>query len=194
VGNSHNEVRVYDSASGELQGSVALPKGATKRLALSPDGRQIATRVDDDVLLTSVDDVLKTSEDPLSRLPRLTKTHNRLTRLCYSPDGKILATGGSDRLVKFWDTQTGELLATLSGHRGAVNVLCFSPDGHSLLTAGDDHVLKVWNVSCGEELFDLHQKEKIGIREVAISPDGRWLICGSGDSHEVSLFDLGPTP
>ena len=56
----------------------------------------------------------------------------RTAALAYSPDGKTLVSGGYDKVVKFWNPATGELIRTLSGHTGWVVSLAFSHDGQTL--------------------------------------------------------------
>ena len=55
--------------------------------------------------------------------------------VCFSPDGKRLATGSRDNTAKVWDAASGKELLTLRGHTGPVNSVCFSPDGTQLATA-----------------------------------------------------------
>ncbi|HAA27291.1 MAG TPA: hypothetical protein DCE56_05920, partial [Cyanobacteria bacterium UBA8553] len=45
----------------------------------------------------------------------------------FSPNGKILASGGSDSIVKLWDAENGSLLFTLEGHLSDVTNISFSP-------------------------------------------------------------------
>ena len=52
----------------------------------------------------------------------------------FSPDGKVLASGSKDRLVKLWDTATGRLLRTLPRFDFAIQYIAFSPDGRLLAT------------------------------------------------------------
>jgi WD40 repeat protein len=67
--------------------------------------------------------------------------------LAFSPDGKLLASGSSDRTIKLWDVATGKERATLRGHAGEVSSVCFSPDGKVLASGGDDRTIKLWDVA-----------------------------------------------
>ena len=66
--------------------------------------------------------------------------------MALSPDGKILASGSSDKTIKLWDVATGREIRTLSGHTHWVNSVAFSPDGKILASGSWDGRILLWDV------------------------------------------------
>jgi len=110
--------------------------------------------------------------------------------MALSPDGKTLATGSSDLMIKLWDmTRTDPpCKATLMGHAGPVLSVAFSPDGRRLLSGSEDHSIRLWDVQTGKNLAcgQGHQK---AVRCVAFLPDGVSVLSGSLDST-IRLWKL----
>ena len=65
----------------------------------------------------------------------------------FSPDGKTLASGGSDKTIKLWDVATGKNTATLNGHTNEVFSVAFRPDGKTLASGGPDKTIRLWDVT-----------------------------------------------
>lgn len=72
-----------------------------------------------------------------------------ILNVAWSPDGKRLATAGSDQIIKLWNAATGEELKTLKGHTKPVNIVAFSPDSTELASGSGDGTVRIWDVSSG---------------------------------------------
>ncbi len=98
----------------------------------------------------------------------------------FSPDGTQIVTASDDATVKFWDTNSGELIRTLEGHKGWVNNIQFSEDGRLFVTASSDNSARIWDLETGEVLLEVHHDH--WIYRLALSPDKRFLVTGSFDA------------
>jgi WD40 repeat protein len=71
--------------------------------------------------------------------------------LDFSPDGKYLASGASDKFVRVTDLGTGKLLKTFEGHTHHVLGVSWKADGRTLVSSGADNMIKVWDFVSGEK-------------------------------------------
>jgi WD40 repeat protein len=58
--------------------------------------------------------------------------------VAFSPDSRVLATGGADNRALLWDVASGQMRAACVGHTGFVCALAFAPDGKTLATGTGD--------------------------------------------------------
>src|SRR5262245_48260355 len=119
------------------------------------------------------------ADEPREPLASL-KQPDLIASVAVSPDGKIVAVGTRNKLVKLWDLTSKTELKTLAGHDRDVNALAFSPDSKTLASGSADNTIKLWDVATGKELRTLRGHENF-LASVAYSPDGKTLVTGAAD-------------
>jgi WD40 repeat protein/serine/threonine protein kinase len=179
-----------DAERGELSPRFTLPDFSTSPwcIALSPDGSRLAVggpRADGNVRVYDM-----TTGKLLHKL----MGDFRIICVAFSPDGRRLASAGGDRIVRLWDTTTGQEVLSLRDHDGAIGRVLFSPDGQRLASASEDGWVRVWDASPFDENADprvrtLGGREDGEFNGVAFDPKGRWLASASSDKS-VKLWDV----
>jgi WD40 repeat protein len=64
----------------------------------------------------------------------------------FSPDSKLIASGGMDYTIKLWCAQSKTILTTLKRHTNWVRAIVFSPNSKLLVSCGYDNTINVWDV------------------------------------------------
>src|SRR5206468_1771262 len=104
--------------------------------------------------------------------------------LAWSPDGRLLASGGFDTYIRLWDfsgAQPAPGVRMLVGHTDWVFTLAFTPDGRTLASGSWNGTVKFWDVASG------------GVRETLSGHTGRvWAVAWSPDGPSSSPYSLSP--
>jgi WD40 repeat protein len=108
--------------------------------------------------------------------------------VAFSPDGRMIASGGDDAILRIADVSSGKVKHTLRGHLGRVASLAFAPDGKVLASGGRDSTVCLWGPVTGKQLHRLEGHERT-VMTLAFTPDGRHLVSGSYDGT-VRLWEV----
>jgi RNA polymerase sigma factor (sigma-70 family) len=179
----HNLIQVWDVARRERLRILDGPASAIEALALTRDGKLLATAG------RGKNRDVRVWEAATGKVVRVLKGHAEdVLTLAFSPDGKTLASGGHDKAIRLWDVGTGKEIRQLAGHTSWVEGVAFSPDGKLLASGSRDSTARLWDVTTGNEVRPplVHHNPVIA---VTFSPDGSALATG-GFEGRVRLWDV----
>jgi WD40 repeat protein len=108
--------------------------------------------------------------------------------LAFSPNGKTLASGGSDKVVKLWDVTTGKQTAAFRGHKEVVLSVAFGPDGRALASCGYESTIRLWDTINGKCVANMDSGSE-AVCCVVFSPDGKTLA-SAGHGNTIKLWNV----
>jgi WD40 repeat protein len=108
--------------------------------------------------------------------------------LAFSPDGRLLASGGADGQLMLCETATGKVVLDRTAHHGGVYAVAFAPDGKLLASAGTGGRVRLWDVA-GLKEVRLIDAPTAKLSALAFAPDGQALATGDYDKG-VRLWDV----
>jgi WD40 repeat protein len=187
---AYHELTVWDVAQGKLEKRIYTRMQRAYAMVFLKDGKLAVAGgrpgEEGDVRIYDINggtakvaggvSILDGVNDKKVMLAELAETEDSVLALAVSADGKKLAAGGCDRLVRVWDLSPGyakaKLTQTFENHADWVSGVAFTPDGKRLLTSSRDKTAKVWDLGTKESVltFPDHQ---VGVNGVAARADGK---------------------
>jgi WD40 repeat protein len=111
---------------------------------------------------------------------------NPIWSVAISPGGRLLATGGNDRVCAIWDLANGQKIESLDA-QGNIWSVAFSPDGRMVAAGVEDGRVKIWDVITWRQIASIKAHDG-AVRAVAFSPAANMLATG-GDDGAIRLWD-----
>jgi WD40 repeat protein/serine/threonine protein kinase len=186
------------NADGKVfQRSIKFGPDAVYSITFLPDGkRAVAAGRDCGVYILELD------SGGGDKPPRRLDGHfGHVCAVAVSPSGHRVLSSAQDRTVILWDTGNGRPLARYTGHTGIVGAATFTPDGSQIVTASADRTLRLLDLprsaydppplrDAGKPTFRPLDGLKKDVESVAITPDGKRALSGSGDDSPFCVWDL----
>jgi WD40 repeat protein len=184
------QVHVVDVATRRVRAkwSAHGPHQTSPCLALSTDGKLLATAQDLDVKLWDVVTGKETSGF---------ESRFGVTFLTFSPDGATLVVGDENSHregLLLWDVAMREGKRLTTGHTERIEWAAFSPDGQTLASGGWDRTIRLWDATGRHEPASIcgHLNAVV---DGCFSPDGKTLATASTDGtvklwHVATLQEL----
>ncbi|NLX98414.1 MAG: DUF4062 domain-containing protein [Rhodopirellula sp.] len=155
-----NTARLYNAQNGSLLAVISsrdenlqkVEYSYLQKVEYSPNGRWITTclSVSDNKTARAVNRLriwdARTGREAALSHGFLWKT----TCVCFSPDGRRIATGATDNRVRVWDAHTGAKVAVFRGHKARINAVAYAPDSLMIYSDSDDKTVHVWDAKSGK--------------------------------------------
>lgn len=185
VSGSFQEIAVWNPETGELIQKIPGFAHNVVALAYSGDGKLLATAGGEPTVDGEVKVFDTSNWQPIMQL----KAGHSDTAygLCFSPDGKMLASGSADKFVKVWEVPSAKFVKSFEGHTHHVLDVGWSADGKLLASAGGDNTVKVWDFEKGEQARTIQAHGKQVTRLLFVGKKNEFLTAG-GD-NQVKMFN-----
>ncbi len=185
-------VKVWDLEAGKELSTLSGQTSVVSAIAIHPSGQKFA--------VGNVDQTIGLYEISGKLIQRWPAHGIAVSGLSFSPDGKLLASCGADRLVRVWSVANPSASPiSLTGHTGPLSSVAFRKDSQHLVSSGGDLSIKLWKIEgdSGKEL-QTYRGHRDWVASAAFSADGYYVVSASVDKTvkiwEITSKDLPMLP
>ncbi len=196
-GSSDTTVKVWNLNTGAEVITFTGHNSSVNAVAVTPDGKRVISGEADSTVrawnLATGQEIQKFNGHSAS-----------VVSIAVTTDGKKVVSASNS--IKVWDLETGKEELTLKTHRNSVTAVAIT-SFNRIISASHDGTIHVSSLESGKILFGFrHYANRPGnsyidgyvgsepVYAIAATPDGQWLISGSGNSaqnqHTIMVWDL----
>ncbi|GAB2232507.1 hypothetical protein Droror1_Dr00011544 [Drosera rotundifolia] len=115
---------------------------------------------------------------------------SKVTCCRFSPDGKLLATGGQDKKAVLWYTDSQKPKASLEEHSLMITDICFGPGRSWLATSSFDKTVRVWDAGNTDNSLHTFSGHSTSVWSLDFHPNREDLICSSDANGEIRYWTI----